>query len=66
MVRRNEMRVDGKPQQSQTVLEIVLPNGLVPLEQMFAAPDVIYQNVEPAAFRSNPGDQRASTSFGTR
>jgi hypothetical protein len=40
------MRGDCKPQQSQPVLEIVLPNGLVPLEQMFDAPDVIYQNVE--------------------
>ena len=54
----DQMRVDGEPQQSQPILQIVLPDRLVPLEQVLAAPDVIDQDVEPSAFRPNSGDQR--------
>ena len=52
------MGVDGEPEQAQPVLEVVLPDRLVPLEQLLATPDVVHQDVEPAAFRSDPGDER--------
>ena len=52
------MRVDAEPEQAQAVLEIVLPDRLVPLEQLLAAPDVVDQDVEPALLGADALDQR--------
>ena len=57
-MRGDEVRVDGEPQQAQAVAEMVLPDRLVPLEQIFAAPDVVDEDVEPAMVAADPFDQR--------
>ena len=57
MVGRDEMGVDGQSQQPQPVIEMMLPHWLVPLEQVFAAPDVIDQYVECFTLASNAGDE---------
>ena len=36
----------------------MLPDRLVPLEQLLATPDVVDQDIEPAAFRADPRHQR--------
>jgi hypothetical protein len=40
--------VDGEPHHPQALLQVVLPDRLVPLHQFLAAPDVVHQDVEPA------------------
>ena len=52
------MGVDAEPQQAQAVLQIVLPDRLVPLEELLAAPDVVDQNVEPPLLGPDALDQR--------
>ena len=50
VMRRDEVRVDGKPQYPQAVVEIELPEGCVPLRwtalQEFATPDVVDEHVD--------------------
>jgi hypothetical protein len=53
VVRGDQMRIDAEPQKSKTVLEIVVPDRLVPFEQFLAAPDVADEDVEAAVLGSN-------------
>ena len=48
-------------QHPQPVVEVVLPDRLVPLEQPLAAPDVVDEHVEPAAARRRSARTSAST-----
>ena len=48
------MRVDREAQNSQPVLQIVLPQRCLPLEQQLPAPDVVDQDVKLAAFGIDP------------
>ena len=56
-MRGDQMRIDAEPQHAQAVLEIMLPDGLVPFEQLFAAPDVVDEDVEPALLGADAIDQ---------
>ena len=58
-VRRDQMRVDAEPQQAQAVVEIMLPDGLVPFLELLAAPDVVDQDVEPTLLGADALDQPA-------
>jgi hypothetical protein len=40
------VRVDRKAEDSQSVLQVVLPDRLVPLEQLLPAPDVVHEDVQ--------------------
>ena len=57
MMRRDQMRVDAEPQHAQAVLEIVLPDRLVPFEELLAAPDVVDEDVEAALLGADALDQ---------
>ena len=57
VMRGDQMRIDAEPQHAQAVLEIMLPDRLVPLEQLFAAPDVVDEDVEPALLGADALDQ---------
>ena len=59
VMRRDQMRIDAKPQQAQAVLEIMVPDRLVPFEQLLAAPDVVDQDVEAALLGADALDQLA-------
>lgn len=50
----DEVRIDRQPQQPQAGVQRVLPHGRIPLEQLFAAPDVVHQQVEPLVLLFNP------------
>ncbi len=50
--------LDGQPQQSQPLVEVVLPDGLVPLEEVLAAPDVVDEDVEAVLFPGDPVHER--------
>ena len=57
VVARDQVRVDREPQQPQAVVEVVLPDRLVPLEQVLGAPDVVDEHVEPALLGVDALDQ---------
>ncbi len=57
-VARNEVRVDREAEHPQPVLEVVLPDGRVPLEELFSAPDVVHEHIETPAFGIDPLDER--------
>ena len=48
MMRSDEVRIDGQPEYSEALIEIVLPNGSVPLFgsslKKFGAPNVVYKH----------------------
>ncbi|MDQ0835333.1 hypothetical protein QF032_007177 [Streptomyces achromogenes] len=48
MVAGDGVGLDGEPQHPQSVVQVVLPDGGVPLEELLAAPDVVDQDVEAA------------------
>lgn len=48
----------GEPQQSESLVEVVLPDGAVPVEEHLAAPDVVDQDVEAALFAGHAVDER--------
>lgn len=56
-MRRDQMRVDAEPQQAQAVLQVVIPDWLVPFEQLFPAPDVVDEDVQPALVGADPFDE---------
>ncbi|MCY1307878.1 hypothetical protein D9M70_578440 [compost metagenome] len=58
VVRGDQVGVDAEAQKPQAVLEIVLPDGLLPLEQVFSAPDVVDEDIEPPLFTADARDQR--------
>jgi len=62
VMRRDEVGLDGEPQDSQTIVEVVLPDGRVPLRrsalQHFGAPDVVDEHVDVAVVRPNLLGQR--------
>ena len=60
MMRGDQMRVDRQPQHAQAVLQIMLPDRLVPFEQLLAAPDVVDEDVEPALLGADALDQRCA------
>jgi hypothetical protein len=45
---RDQVGLDREAQEPQAAVEVVLPHGLVPLEEMLGAPDVVHQHVEAA------------------
>jgi hypothetical protein len=57
MMGRDQVSVNGEPQDSQTVVEVVFPNGSVPLSrttfEQFAAPDVVDEHVDVAMVVAN-------------
>jgi hypothetical protein len=58
VVRRDQMRVHAKTEHAQAVLEVVLPDGLVPLFEILSAPHVVDEDVETALLRADASDQR--------
>src|ERR1043166_2383610 len=58
MMRSDEVRINGEPQDSETIIQVVLPNGLVPFGrtsfQQLAAPDVVHKRVNVAVILTNP------------
>ena len=56
-MRRDQMRLDAEPQQAQAVLEIMLPDGLVPFLELFSAPDIIDDHIKTALLGSDASDQ---------
>jgi hypothetical protein len=54
----DEVRVDRKAEHPQPVLQVVLPDGRVPLEELLSAPDVVHEHIETLAFGINPLDER--------
>ena len=48
MVARDQVGVDREAQHSQAALQVVLPDRLVPVEQVLGAPDVVDEHVEAA------------------
>jgi hypothetical protein len=58
-MRGDQMGVDAEAKQAQAVGKIVLPDRLVPFEQLLAAPDVVDQDVEPPCVAADPLDQGA-------
>jgi hypothetical protein len=54
---RDDMGVDAEPEQSQTVVEIALPDGLVPLGFAELTPDVVHQDVQRTLLLLDPVDQ---------
>ena len=61
-VRGDQMRVDAEAKQAQAVLEIMLPDRLVPFEQLLAAPDVVDEDVETALLGADALDQSSTSS----
>jgi hypothetical protein len=57
--------VHAKAEHAQAVLEVVLPDGLVPLFEILSAPPVVDQDVETTLLRADAVDQRFDLS-GTR
>ena len=53
----DQVRLDGEAQQLQPIREIMLPDRLVPLEQVLAPPDVVDQDVERAALAADARDK---------
>ena len=57
-MRRDEVRVDREPQDPQSLVEIVLPDGRVPVGraalQHFGAPDVVDEHVDVAVVVPDP------------
>jgi hypothetical protein len=51
------MRIDAQTQHFQAVFEIVVPDRLVPFEEVLAAPDVVDENVEPRLFMADALDE---------
>jgi hypothetical protein len=48
VVAGDQVRVDREAKEPQPAVEVVLPHGLVPLEEVLGAPDVVDQHVEAA------------------
>ena len=47
-VGRDQMRIDTEPEHAQSVLQIMVPDRLVPFEKLLAAPNVIHQDIKAA------------------
>src|SRR6266850_619178 len=60
-MRRDEVRVDGEPQYSESLVEVVRPYGRVPLRgpalEQLAAPDVVDEHVDVAVIGPDPVGQ---------
>src|SRR5882672_6776630 len=60
-MRRDEVRVDGEPQYSESLVEVVRPDGRVPLRgpalEQLAAPDVVDEHVDVAVIGPDPVGQ---------
>ncbi len=61
--RQGVMAGDGvglhrEAQQPQSLVEVVLPDGRLPVEEVLAAPDVVDQDVEAALLGVDPVDER--------
>ena len=57
MVRRDQMRMNAETEHAQTVLEIMLPDGLVPFLEILAAPEVVDEDVETTLLGADAIDQ---------
>src|SRR5262245_36681902 len=57
MMRSDKMRVDAEPEQPQAVFEIMLPYRLVPFEELFTAPYVVYEYIESALVGTDAPDK---------
>ncbi len=56
-VARDQVRVDRQAEHPEAVLEVVLPDRLVPLEQALAAPDVVDEHVQAAVLGVDAPDE---------
>src|SRR5262245_49053766 len=54
------MGVNAEGEEPQSVSQVVLPDGLVPFEELLAAPSVIDEDIKSALLRANAVDQRAN------
>ena len=55
---RDDVRLDPKPQHTQTLFERMLPHGNIPFEILISAPDIVNQNIQPTLLAFNPRHQR--------
>src|SRR5262249_18000851 len=56
---RDQMRMNSALLHEQSILERMLPQGMSPLGERVASPDVVHENVEVTAFRTNAPAQPA-------
>src|SRR5918994_5398656 len=56
-VRRDQMGMNAETEHAQTVLEIMLPDGLVPFLEILSAPHVIDEDVETTLLGADAIDQ---------
>jgi hypothetical protein len=59
VVAGDRVGLDREAQQPEPVVEVVLPDGALPLEELLAAPDVVHEHVETALGVRDPVDQGA-------
>ena len=57
MVRRDQVRMNAETEHAQTVLQIMLPDGLVPFLEVLAAPQVVDEDVETTLLGPDARDQ---------
>ena len=70
VVRRDQVGVDGEPQDAEPVVEVVLPDRCVPLRRRalehLAAPDVVHQDVETPVLLADTTRASSATCNGSR
>src|SRR5688572_20191149 len=57
VMRRDQMRIDRESQHAKASLEVVLPDGRVPFDELLAAPDVVHEDVQPIVVSADAFDQ---------